>query len=58
MMQRGRIVILGDVGINLGDSMYDGEGIIALGDYTILPGDRIVVCCLPRSIKRIESLFL
>ena len=34
------------------------EGIIALGDYTILPGDRIVVCCLPRSIKRIESLFL
>ena len=23
-MQRGRIVILGDVGINLGDSMYDG----------------------------------
>ena len=24
MMQRGRIVILGDVGINLGDSMYDG----------------------------------
>ena len=24
MMQRGRIIILGDVGINLGDSMYDG----------------------------------
>ena len=23
-MQRGRIIILGDVGINLGDSMYDG----------------------------------
>jgi hypothetical protein len=23
-MQRGRIVILGDVGDNLGDSMYDG----------------------------------
>ena len=23
-MQRGRIVVLGDVGINLGDSMYDG----------------------------------
>jgi trk system potassium uptake protein TrkA len=33
-------------------------GIIALGDYTIEPGDRIVVCCLPRSIKRIEQLFL
>ena len=24
MMQRGRIVILGDVGPNLGDSLYDG----------------------------------
>ena len=23
-MQRGRIIVLGDVGINLGDSMYDG----------------------------------
>jgi trk system potassium uptake protein TrkA len=42
----------------IGGVIRDGEGIIALGDYTILPGDRIVVCCLPRSIKRIESLFL
>ena len=24
MMQRGRIIVLGNVGINLGDSMYDG----------------------------------
>ena len=24
MMQRGRIVVLGDAGKNLGDSMYDG----------------------------------
>src|SRR3546814_2441125 len=24
MMQRGRMVILGDAGMNLGDSMYDG----------------------------------
>ena len=42
----------------IGGVIKKGEGIIALGDYTILPGDRIVVCCLPRSIKRIESLFL
>ena len=42
----------------IGGVIRDREGIIALGDYTILPGDRIVVCCLPRSIKRIESLFL
>jgi trk system potassium uptake protein TrkA len=42
----------------IGGVIKEGEGIIALGDYTILPGDRIVVGCLPRSIKRIERLFL
>jgi trk system potassium uptake protein TrkA len=42
----------------IGGVIKDGEGIIALGDYKISAGDRIVVCCLPRSIKRIESLFL
>ena len=33
------------------------ECIIALGDYTIEAGDRVLVCSLPRSIKRIEGLF-
>lgn len=42
----------------IGGVIRDEKGIIALGDFKILPGDRIVVCCLPRSIKRIESLFL
>jgi trk system potassium uptake protein TrkA len=42
----------------IGGVIKEGVGIIALGDYTIEPGDRIVVCCLPRSIKRIEQLFL
>ncbi|MGB1404618.1 MAG: Trk system potassium transporter TrkA [Flavobacteriaceae bacterium] len=42
----------------IGGVIKDGVGIIALGDYKILPGDRIVVCCLPRAIKRIEQLFL
>jgi trk system potassium uptake protein TrkA len=42
----------------IGGVIKDGVGVIALGDYTIEPGDRIVVCCLPRSIKRIEQLFL
>ena len=42
----------------IGGVIKDGKGIIALGDYNILPGDRIVVCCLPRSLKRIERLFL
>jgi trk system potassium uptake protein TrkA len=42
----------------IGGVIKEGVGIIALGDYKIEPGDRIVVCCLPRSIKRIEQLFL
>ncbi|MDC0917444.1 TrkA C-terminal domain-containing protein, partial [Flavobacteriaceae bacterium] len=42
----------------IGGVIKEGRGVIALGDYTILPGDRIVVCCLPRSLKRIERLFL
>ena len=36
----------------------DGQGVIALGDYIIMPGDRVVVCAMPRSIRRVESLFL
>lgn len=36
----------------------DGKGIIPLGDFYIKSGDRVVVCCLPKSIKKIEKLFL
>ncbi|WP_339661770.1 Trk system potassium transporter TrkA [Croceibacter atlanticus] len=36
----------------------DGKGIIALGDFLIKSGDRIVVCCLPRAIVKVEKLFL
>ncbi len=42
----------------IGGVIKEGKGIIALGDYQICPGDRIVVCCMHRSIKRIEQLFL
>ncbi|WP_037315854.1 Trk system potassium transporter TrkA [Salegentibacter sp. Hel_I_6] len=42
----------------IGGIIRDGEGIIALGDFRITRGDRIVVCCLPRSIKKVEKLFL
>ena len=42
----------------IGGVIKEGKGVTALGDYQIIPGDRIVVCCLPRSIKRIERLFL
>ena len=36
----------------------DEIGMIPLGDFYIKAGDRVVVCCLPKSIKKIEKLFL
>ncbi|NNE75602.1 MAG: hypothetical protein HKN31_00850, partial [Pricia sp.] len=36
----------------------EGEGIIALGGFKIQAGDRVVVCCLPEAIPKIERLFL
>ncbi len=36
----------------------DGVGMIPLGGFYIKAGDRVVVCCLPKSIKKIEKLFL
>lgn len=42
----------------IGGVIRDGKGIIALGDFKIQEGDRVVVCCLPKAIPRIEKLFL
>ncbi|MCO5724799.1 Trk system potassium transporter TrkA [Robiginitalea marina] len=42
----------------IGGVIRENKGIIALGDFTILEGDRVVVCCLPSAIKRVEKLFL
>ncbi|MDC7994506.1 Trk system potassium transporter TrkA [Altibacter sp. HG106] len=42
----------------IGGIIRNGEGIIALGDFEIKTGDRIVVCCLPQSIKKVEKLFM
>ena len=42
----------------IGGIIRAGEGIIALRDFEIMPGDRVLVCCLPKSISRIERLFL
>jgi trk system potassium uptake protein TrkA len=41
----------------IGGVIRSNEGIIALGDFKIQAGDRVVVCCLPQSIKKVESLF-
>ena len=45
-------------GATIGGVIRNGEGLIALGDFEIKAGDRVVVCCLPQSISRIEKLFL
>jgi trk system potassium uptake protein TrkA len=42
----------------IGGVIRSGEGIIALGDFKITEGDRVVVCCLPSAIPKIEKLFL
>ena len=42
----------------IGGVVRDGKGIIALGDHVIREGDRIVVCCLLRSINKVERMFI
>lgn len=42
----------------IGGVVRDGKGIIALGDFKIHSGDRIVVCSLPQSIAKVEKLFI
>jgi len=41
----------------IGGVIRDGDGMLALGDFKIIAGDRVVVCCLPNSIKKVESFF-
>ncbi|RCT55377.1 Trk system potassium transporter TrkA [Winogradskyella sp. KYW1333] len=40
-----------------GGVIRNGEGLIPLGSVTIEAGDRVVVCCLPRSISEVEAFF-
>jgi len=41
----------------IGGVIKNSKGIIALGDYIISPNDRVVVCCLPDAVEKVESLF-
>jgi trk system potassium uptake protein TrkA len=41
----------------LGGVIRNGTGNIVLGNFKIEAGDRVVVCCLPRSISKVEKLF-
>ena len=40
-----------------GGVIRNGSGLIPLGDFKIESGDRVVVCCLPRSISEVEAFF-
>ncbi|MDT0539429.1 MULTISPECIES: Trk system potassium transporter TrkA [Croceitalea] len=42
----------------IGGVIRNGKGIIALGDFKIAEGDKVVVCSLPKAIPKIEKLFL
>ena len=42
----------------IGGVIRNNEGRIALGDFDIQLGDRVMVCSKPESIKKVESLFL
>jgi len=42
----------------IGGVIRNGIGKIALGGFEIAEGDRVVVCCLPEAIQKIERLFL
>jgi trk system potassium uptake protein TrkA len=42
----------------IGGVVRNGEGVIALGGFQIKADDRVVVCCLPDAIAKIERLFL
>lgn len=42
----------------IGGVIRNEEGLIALGNFKIQAKDKVVVCCLPRSISKVENLFL
>lgn len=42
----------------IGGVIRDGKGMIALGDFEIKDGDRVVVCCLPQALEKVEKLFV
>jgi trk system potassium uptake protein TrkA len=42
----------------IGGVIRNKKGIVALGGFQIAEGDRVVVCCLPNAISKIEKLFL
>jgi glutamate synthase domain-containing protein 3 len=52
MMQRGRMIICGDAGMNLGDSMYDGT--IYVGGEV----EELGVDCVPGEMTELDLRYL
>ena len=44
-------------GVIIGGVIRDNTGIIALGDFQIQENDKVVMCCLPKYISKVEKLF-
>jgi trk system potassium uptake protein TrkA len=44
-------------GAIIGGVIRDNEGIIALGDFQIRENDKVVMCCLPKNISKVEKMF-
>ena len=41
----------------IGGVIRDNMGIIALGDFQIQENDKVVVCCFPKTISKVEKFF-
>ena len=41
----------------IGGVIRNDKGIIALGDFQIKENDKVVVCCFPKTISKIEKFF-
>ena len=41
----------------IGGVIRDGQGIIALGDFKIQPGDKVVVSCVAEDLSQVEKFF-
>jgi len=41
----------------IGGVIRNDVGIIALGDFQVKKDDKVVVCCLPKTISKVENFF-
>jgi trk system potassium uptake protein TrkA len=42
----------------IGGVIRDDKGLIALGDFQIMEGDKVLICSLYEGISKVEKLFL